>query len=90
MTLRPLATLTARWPVLGEQPTVGMLMAAKRGRTVYRVVEVTRMNPDRNSGGYRYRLKCARLTRADVPEGIWIAEWKWDRREPRRHRLGSM
>ena len=74
-------TVRARWPVFGEQPTIGILFATATGRIVYRILAIDRVPA---GSAYRYRFRCARLTRAEVPECIPIYPWKWDPRGPRR------
>ena len=56
-------------------------MASPKGRVVYRVLEVTHV---RRAGeqGYRVRIVCARVSRADVPEGAKLLPWPRDQRAP--------
>jgi hypothetical protein len=73
-------TLRARCAAIGL--VAGILIAAPKGRSVYRVLEVWRV---RRAGDQRYalRLVCRRLNRAEVPEGAEVLPWPRDRRAPR-------
>ena len=74
-------TLRAR-DVRATISAAGALMASPKGRVVYRVLEVWRV---RRAGDQRYaiRLVCARLGRAEVPEGAGVLPWPRDPRAPR-------
>jgi hypothetical protein len=80
-TTRTVVTLRARL-MAGDPPRAGELMASACGKTVYRVLGVTRVRTAGDPQGDRYRLACGRLGRDEVPEGV-IHPWRWDRRAPR-------
>jgi hypothetical protein len=82
MTKRDQLTLTLRARCPSDDLTPGTLMASPKGRVVYRILEVTHV---RKAGeqGYRVRIICARVSRADVPEGAKVLPWPRDRRAPR-------
>jgi hypothetical protein len=68
-------TLRARWS--GDDPTQGALLASPKGRVVYLILEVWRV---RRAGDHRhgFRLVCARLSPAEVPEGAEVLPWPRD------------
>jgi hypothetical protein len=75
-------TLTLRATGASDDVSPGALIASPKGRVVYRILEVTHV---RRAGeqGYRVRIVCARVGRADVPEGAKLLSWPRDRRAPR-------
>lgn len=80
--LRTIVTLRARWT--DGEPAVGVLMASATGKTVYRIVKITKLRAAGDTPlAYRFRLSCVRLSRSEVPEGAEIAPWLWDRRTAR-------
>jgi hypothetical protein len=79
---RTVLTLRAR-RLTGEPPRAGELMASATGKTVYRILAVTRVRTAGDPLGERYRLACDRLRQAEVPDGATIHPWRWDRRAPR-------
>jgi hypothetical protein len=85
MTKRDQLTLTLRARCPSDDLTPGTLMASPKGRVVYRIVEVTHV---RRAGeqGYRVRIICARVSRAEVPEGATLLPWPRDQRAPHGHR----
>jgi hypothetical protein len=82
----PHVTITLRARSTGDDLTAGMLMAAAKGRVVYRIVHVTRTRRSGGPAGYRLRLVCARLTRSEVPEGATVVPWCWTPPTPRQTR----
>jgi hypothetical protein len=88
MTKRDQLTLTLRARCPGDELTSGSLVASPKGRVVYRILEVTRV---RRAGeqGYRVRIVCTRVSRADVPEGAKLLPWPRDPRAPRNGRAGQ-
>lgn len=67
----------ARWHY-GE-PAEGDWFASARGRLAYRIVDVERIDPRRSARGYTHRLVVQRFPKAEVPEGVVIRPWAWDR-----------
>jgi hypothetical protein len=82
MTNRDQLTITLRARCTAIGLVAGILIAAPKGRSVYRVLEVWRV---RRAGDQRYalRLVCRRLGRAEVPEGAEVLPWPRDPRAPR-------
>jgi hypothetical protein len=88
MTQRDLLTLTLRARSASDDLIPGTLMASSKGRVVYRILEVTHV---RRAGkqGCRVRIVCARVSRADVPEGAKLRQWPRDERAPHGHRRAN-
>ena len=88
MTKRDQLTLTLRARGASNGVSPGTLIASPKGRVVYRILEVTHV---RRAGerGYRVRIVCARVSRADVPEGAKLLPWPHDRRAPRGSRRAA-
>ena len=66
----------------GEAPAVGDLMASATGKTVFRLLSVTKLRTAGDPAADRYRLTCERLGRSDVPEGAAIHPWRLERPPP--------
>jgi hypothetical protein len=80
---RTVLTLRAQW--LAGPPEVGAYMqTSQAGRgTVYRIVQVVRVSRPGDPSQTRYRLVCARVSAAELPPGVVIHAWRWDRAVPR-------
>jgi len=74
--------IRARWG--GYTPEEGTWFASARGRFVYRVAAVRRIDPRQNRHRYAYALTCERWSPEDVPAEAAVQPWKWDRRKRRR------
>jgi hypothetical protein len=66
----------------GEPPRVGDLMASATGKTVFRLLTVTKLRTAGDPSADRFRLTCERLGRSDVPEGVAVHPWRLERRVP--------
>jgi hypothetical protein len=73
---RTVLTLRARRVGACEPPRVGELMASASGKTVFRIVGVTRVRTAGDPTADRYRLACGRLRQAEVPDGAVIHPWR--------------
>lgn len=81
-------TLRARWE--GGVPEAGMLLASRTGKTVYRILGVVRTRVAGEPGRSAWRLTCARVSPAELPEGAQPHPWRPDPRSPRkRQRAGA-
>lgn len=78
---RTLVTLRAG-RMTGLAPEVGDLMASATGKSVFRILGVTRLRTAGDPAADRFRLVCEPLRRADVPEGIAIHPWRLQRPPP--------
>jgi hypothetical protein len=88
MTNRDQLTLTLRARCASDDLIPGALMASLKGRVVYRILEVTHV---RRAGGqgYRVRIVCAGISRADVSDGAEVLPWPRDRWAPRGSRRAA-
>jgi hypothetical protein len=80
--LRTVVTLRAR--LLDSEPEVGAFMAAGQANqpTLYRIVQVVRLTRVGCPAQSRFRLICARVTAAELPDGAVVHAWRWDRLTP--------
>jgi hypothetical protein len=80
--------LRARWSS-AEPPEAGQFFASARGRWIYRIVDVKRIDPRKNVRRYGYILTCERWLPEDVPDEAQIRPWAWDRREKAATKIGQ-
>jgi hypothetical protein len=73
-------TLRSRW--FDVPPIVGGLIASLKGRTVYRIVDVTSVRTAGDPKSQRFRLICELLNPSEVPEGAVILPWPRERLPP--------
>jgi hypothetical protein len=73
-------TLRARW--LANPPQAGELMASASGKTVYRVLGVTRLRIAGEPLRDRYRLVLDRCSKDAVPADATIHPWRWEVNAP--------
>jgi hypothetical protein len=86
MTNRDQLTFTLRARRFEVPPIAGDMMAAPKGRTVYRIVDVTSVRTAGDPKSQRFRVICERLNPSEVPEGAVVVPWPSDRRAPRQRR----
>jgi hypothetical protein len=84
---RSILTLRARAAL--DPPRAGELMASQSGKTVYRVLTVTRIRVAGDPTKDRFRLSCEPVRRSEVPEGTPIHPWRWAPRPARQTRRGG-
>jgi hypothetical protein len=79
---RTVVTLRARF--LDGTPEVGAFMAAGQANRpmFYRIVQVVRLTRVGSPAQSRFRLICARVTAAELPDGAVVHAWRWDRLTP--------
>ena len=78
--LKPIP-IRARWSGGHPDPLPGEYLMTERGRLAYLITEVEAMPP---ASPYRFRLRCWRVARSEVPPGSLVHDWMWDLRTPRR------
>ena len=88
MTKRHQLTLTLRAKFAGDDLIPGTLFASPKGRVANRILEATHVLRA-GEQGYRVRIVCARISRADVLEEAKLLPWPRDRRAPRGSRSAA-
>lgn len=76
--------IKARWP--RGAPHVGEFFASPRGRWIYRIVGIRRIDPRKSVNRYGFDLTCERWLPEDLPQDAIVNEWRRDGRKGNKNR----